>query len=122
MHVAVNRTPPHNAPRGQGEFAQNEPLLDEEKINVGQALPAYTLDAAYANGYDDVSGSIEAGKSADFTLLDRDPFEVVPGDLGTFCWRCLCLQERLFTRGREVFAVGGWWPTDTLRLVGPVRD
>lgn len=82
MHVAVNRTAPHNDPHGQDDVAQNEPLLGDEKITVGQALRAYTVDAAYANGFDDVSGSIAVGKSADFAILDRDPFEVVPGDLG----------------------------------------
>lgn len=45
-------------------------------------LQAYTLDTAYANGYDDVSGSIEVGKSADFAVLDRDPLEVGTFDLG----------------------------------------
>ncbi|GAA1856309.1 amidohydrolase [Brevibacterium marinum] len=82
MHVAVNRTAPHNDPHGQDDVAQNEPLLGEEKITVGQALRGYTLDAAYANGYDDVSGSVEVGKSADFAILDRDPFEVDSVDLG----------------------------------------
>ncbi|MCF2573641.1 amidohydrolase [Brevibacterium sp. UCMA 11754] len=82
MHVAVNRTAPHNDPHGQDDVAQNEPLLGDERITVQQALRAYTLDSAYANGFDDVSGSITVGKSADFAILDRDPFEVVPGDLG----------------------------------------
>lgn len=82
MHVAVNRTAPHHDPHGQDDVAQNEPLLGEEKITVSEALRAYTLDAAYANGYDDVSGSIEVGKSADFAILDRDPFAVAARDLG----------------------------------------
>ncbi|GAA1948011.1 amidohydrolase [Brevibacterium antiquum] len=82
MHVAVNRTAPHHDPHGQDYVAQNEPLLGDEKITVAEALRAYTLDAAYANGYDDVSGRITVGKSADFAILDRDLFEVEPGDLG----------------------------------------
>ena len=41
-----------------------------KKITVGQALRAYTVDAAYANGFDDVSGSIAVGKSADFAILE----------------------------------------------------
>lgn len=82
MHVAVNRTAPHNDPHGQDDVAQREALLPEEGITVAEALQAYTIDAAFANGYDDVSGSIEVGKSADFAILDGDPFTVDVGDLG----------------------------------------
>ena len=82
LHVAVNRTAPHHDPHGQDEVAQNDPLLKAEALTVAEALRAYTLDAAYANGYDDVSGSIAVGKSADFVVLDRDPFAVDAADLG----------------------------------------
>ncbi|WP_231444687.1 amidohydrolase [Brevibacterium zhoupengii] len=97
MHVAVNRTAPHNDPHGQDHVAQNEPLLADEKITVEQALRAYTLDAAYANGYADVSGSITVGKSADFALLDRDPFTVESEDLGDI------LVEATVSAGEEVY-------------------
>lgn len=82
IHVAVNRTAPHRDPHGQDDIAQNEPLLADERLTVAEALAACTIDAAFANGYDDVSGSISVGKSADFTILDRDPFRVAPSDLG----------------------------------------
>ena len=35
-----------------------------------------TIDAAYTLGVDDRLGSIEAGKYADFVVLDKDPQEV----------------------------------------------
>ncbi|AZT95827.1 amidohydrolase [Brevibacterium aurantiacum] len=100
MHVAVNRTAPHNDPHGQDDVAQHEPLLGEEKITAGEALRAYTFDAAYANGFDDVSGSIEVGKSADFAILDRDPFEVAVEDLGDI------LVETTVSAGEVVYERG----------------
>lgn len=49
-----------------------------ERISVAQALRAITVDAAFVLNRDDVLGSIEVGKHADFTVLDDDPFEVNP--------------------------------------------
>ncbi|MCU4298600.1 amidohydrolase [Brevibacterium permense] len=82
IHVAVNRTAPPADPHGQDEVAQNEPLLPGEEITVEEALRAYTFEAARANSYEDVSGSIEVGKSADFVILDSDPFDVERRQLG----------------------------------------
>jgi hypothetical protein len=48
----------------------------DERIDVATALRAYTVDAAYASFEEDVKGSIEAGKVADFTVLAADPLEV----------------------------------------------
>jgi predicted amidohydrolase YtcJ len=42
---------------------------------------AVTLDAAWQLGADDETGSIEPGKRADFTVLERDPFDVAADDL-----------------------------------------
>ena len=44
-------------------------------------LRAFTLDAAYAAHQEEVIGSLEAGKWADFILIDRDPFKNPPADL-----------------------------------------
>jgi predicted amidohydrolase YtcJ len=54
-------------------------LWPEQGISVAEALYAYTLGAARAMGTDDVTGSLERGKSADFVVLDRDP-RTVPVD------------------------------------------
>ena len=51
-------------------------LGEGERITVPQALHAVTLGAAYLLMQDDKKGSIEAGKLADFTVLDRNPLEV----------------------------------------------
>ncbi len=51
-------------------------LGEGERITVPQALHAVTLGAAYLLMQDDKKGSIETGKLADFTVLDRNPLEV----------------------------------------------
>ncbi len=50
----------------------------DERVSVDQALRMITIDAAYTLDVDDKLGSIEAGKFADFTVLDADPREVDP--------------------------------------------
>jgi len=44
----------------------------EEKLSIQEALRGFTIDAAYAEFSDWIRGSIEIGKVADFTILDRD--------------------------------------------------
>lgn len=56
----------------------------EEKMTREQALRSYTLDAAYGAFREDRKGSVEVGKWADLTILDRD-IMTIPEDqiLGT---------------------------------------
>lgn len=44
----------------------------EEKMTRQQALKSYTLDAAFGAFQEKISGSIEAGKLADFTVFSKD--------------------------------------------------
>ena len=53
-------------------------LAPGERISVDRTLRAITIDAAHVLARDDRLGSIEAGKLADFTVLDDDPYEVDP--------------------------------------------
>jgi predicted amidohydrolase YtcJ len=53
--------------------ASGEMLGEHERITIPQALHAMTLGAAYMLKMDHEVGSIEAGKYADFAVLDRDP-------------------------------------------------
>jgi len=52
-----------------------------EKIGVDDALRAITLGAAYTLNMDGEIGSIEAGKHADFAILEEDPTKVEPAAL-----------------------------------------
>lgn len=67
--VAVNR------------ICDGEILGPEQKISVEQAMQAITINAAYMLGIENEVGSLRAGKRADITVLDQDPYEVPPFDL-----------------------------------------
>ena len=74
IQVAVTRQGPG------GEAAP--PLNPEEALPLPAALAAYTIGAAYANGLETETGSIEAGKSADLVVLASNLFEVAPREIG----------------------------------------
>jgi predicted amidohydrolase YtcJ len=50
-------------------------VAPEEKLTLEQALRGITIDAAFGLNLDHEIGSIVAGKKADFTVLEDDPFE-----------------------------------------------
>jgi predicted amidohydrolase YtcJ len=52
-----------------------------ERIDVETAIRAYTINNAYAAFEEDIKGSIEVGKLADFTVLDRDLLAIDPADI-----------------------------------------
>jgi predicted amidohydrolase YtcJ len=70
LAVAVSR----RDPLGSAE----EPLLPEERLDLGTAIAAQTIGAAHACAIDAETGSIEPGKLADLVVLDRDLFGVAP--------------------------------------------
>jgi len=55
-----------------------EPFIPEERIDLPEALAAFTINAAYVNFQEDKTGSIEAGKLADLIVLDRNLFTIKP--------------------------------------------
>ncbi|MCH2448910.1 MAG: amidohydrolase [Gracilimonas sp.] len=48
----------------------------EEALSREEALRSFTIDAAYAAHQEAILGTLEAGKWADFVVIDRDFFEV----------------------------------------------
>lgn len=55
-----------------------EILGAEQKISIDEAIKIYTLGSAYASFEENVKGSIEVGKLADFVVLSNDPTRVSP--------------------------------------------
>jgi predicted amidohydrolase YtcJ len=53
----------------------------EQRISVEAALRAVTIDAAQSWRQEHELGSIEAGKCANFTVVDRDPLAINPEEL-----------------------------------------
>jgi predicted amidohydrolase YtcJ len=70
-----------------------------ERIGVADALRAITLGAAYTLGLDGEVGSIEAGKRADFAVLEDDPLAVPPASLRDVRVRGTVLGGRVFEAG-----------------------
>ncbi len=61
--------------------ASGQVLGADERINAVEALAATTIGGAYQLNLDHLVGSIEAGKLADFAILDDDPTQVDPDGL-----------------------------------------
>ena len=56
-------------------------IAESEKINVEEALYAYTMGAAKANGDDTIMGSLAVGKRADLVILDKNPLDTEGGKI-----------------------------------------
>ncbi len=88
--------------RADPESENDEPLLPDERIDLGSAIAAHTIAAAHAAFLDATTGSIEPGKLADLVVLDRDLFGLPPAGY-------LEARVRLtLSAGATVYAAPGW--------------
>jgi hypothetical protein len=69
----------------------------EQRVDVEEALIAYTRDAARAGFHEDLVGTLETGKRADIVVTDQNPFEIEPEDLADV------RTEMTFVDGRVVY-------------------
>lgn len=74
MQIAVTRM----GLAGEG----GTPFLPDERISLPEAIAAFTIGSAYVNRLEGKTGSLEAGKRADLIVLDRNLFEIAPGEIG----------------------------------------
>jgi predicted amidohydrolase YtcJ len=73
IHAAVTR-----------QDASGNPIAGwypEQEMSLKEAFRCFTLDAAYAGHQEKTLGSLEAGKYADFIVIDRDLFKISPYDI-----------------------------------------
>jgi len=89
LYSAVTRMDHDGNP--DGGWYPNEALTREE------ALRAFTLDAAYAAHQEEVLGTIESGKWADFILIDTDYFETSASEI----WQIEVLET--WVGGKKVY-------------------
>ncbi len=78
-----------------------QPFGTAESIDAADALRSYTSWAAHQLFLDDEAGSLEAGKSADLAVWDRDPLTAAPEEL-----KDLKCELTLF-RGEVVYRAEG---------------
>ncbi len=76
---------------------------EEDKLTVGEAIKAYTLNAAYQARAEKISGSLESGKRADFIVLDRNLFEIPEDDIvNTLVLKTVVNGRIVFDRTEEI--------------------
>ncbi len=80
LHASITRQDQQNEPPG-GWFP-------EERMTVQEAFASFTLDAAYAGHQEEILGSLEPGKKADFVILDRDIFGIPVSEI----WQTQALE------------------------------
>jgi predicted amidohydrolase YtcJ len=73
IHNAVTRQDENGNPKGG--------WLPEQKMTIEEAIKGYTIWAAYSAFQEDILGSIEVGKYADFTILDNDILTIEPVEI-----------------------------------------
>jgi predicted amidohydrolase YtcJ len=73
IEVAITRM----GPTGETDT----PFLPAERINLPEALAAFTINASYLNRLEKQTGSIEVGKFADLVVLDRNLFAIPATDI-----------------------------------------
>jgi predicted amidohydrolase YtcJ len=54
----------------------------DEKISLAEAFKVYTTYAAYASGEENIKGSLTPGRLADMVVLEKDPWESDPEEIG----------------------------------------
>ena len=53
----------------------------QSRISLEEAVKGFTLDAAYSSFEEDIKGSVEPGKLADITILEKDLTEIPPKEI-----------------------------------------
>lgn len=88
LHASITRQDKNNDPDGG--------WYPEERMSPVEAFASFTLDAAYSGFQEDLLGSLEPGKKADFIVLDRDLFAIPSSEI----WQAKAVET--WVNGRRV--------------------
>lgn len=89
LHAAVTRQDRRDQP--EGGWYQNEAL------NLTQAFQSFTINAAFAAHAEKQTGSLDAGKYADFIVIDQDIFQIDAKEI----WKTQVLET--WVAGQRVY-------------------
>jgi predicted amidohydrolase YtcJ len=76
-------------------FSCNHPYDEKESLSIQEALKLYTYEVAWTSFDEKERGSLEAGKFADMTLLNKNPLKMDKADLKSL------KAEQLYLNGEE---------------------
>jgi hypothetical protein len=81
--AAASDAPVESANVLEGIFAcvTRNGFVPEESISIREALKMYTINAATALRQEDIKGSLEKGKLADFVIINRDIEAIKPDEI-----------------------------------------
>lgn len=74
LHAALSRRRADGSPAPEGWYP-------EQRLDMAQALRAYTGGPAFAAGLEDRLGKLAPGYLADMLILEKDPFQCAPDEL-----------------------------------------
>ena len=77
-------------------------LWPDERVSLEEMIASFTINGAYANFLENVTGSLEVGKRADVVVLERNLFDIPPSEISK--------TEVLMTLvdGKEVYRAPGF--------------
>ena len=67
--------------RGFPGHPEIDKFNDDQSVTLEEAITVHTINGAYVLHLDEVTGSIEAGKSADMIILNHNLFEIPETDI-----------------------------------------
>ena len=80
LHASVTRQDQSNEPPGG--------WLPDERMSLEEAFASFTVNAAFAGHQENLLGTLEAGKKADFIIIDHDIFKIPENEL----WQTQALE------------------------------
>ena len=88
--------------------SQGSNLSQDQRISVYDGLKAITIDAARTLNLDQDIGSIANGKTANFTILQSNPFKIKPIEIKDIEVKDIVYKGTLYPVLKKKELVGGW--------------